>query len=65
MDMLSIYDARKLKLSENDPLFRILYHAYICHTEIREDVAHRAAELFSSLVQEDEAIKLAERELNV
>lgn len=65
MDMLSIYDARKLKLSENDPLFRVLYHAYICHTEIREDVARKAASSLSSTIQVDEAIKLAEEELNV
>lgn len=65
MDMLSIYDARKLKLVESDPLFQILFYAYECHMELREDVARKAASLLSSTIQVDEAIKLAEEKLNV
>lgn len=63
--LISIYDARELKLSENDPLFQVLFYAYECHVELEEIVATKAASLLGPLVQVDEAISMAEEELNV
>ncbi len=64
-ELISIYDARKLKLSGDDPLFQILFYAYECHMELEKVVAEKAAVLLSSSVQVDEAIKLVEEELDV
>lgn len=65
MNTLSIYDAHKLKLSENDPLVRILFYAYECHMELREDVARKAASLLGFAIDECDAIKQAEEKLDV
>lgn len=67
MSTLSIYDARKLHLCQEDPLFSVLYLMYICHYDIEESVARRAAALLPLSHSEQDildAVDTAEKELN-
>ncbi len=67
MSTLSIYDAQKLKLSQGDPLFSVLYLMYTCHREIEEVVARRAADLLPINHSEQDILNAdnsAEKEIN-
>lgn len=64
-ERLSIYDAKRLGLSLESPLYQVLYDAYTAHQDLPAAVAYRAAEILveTPFVTPCHAIWMAEREI--